>query len=183
VAVGEGQLTPVVARVYKGSTVEQATEAYGRDAQVLAQRGYEPVGQSWQSPTTGSGAALAGILVLIVSWGIALTMPYGRSGAATFGPLLIFGGTGLGLAVIVGALAMKRPGSLTVTYRLAGVPAPAQAAATQRPAVEVEPVIRVGPAGAVVVAPATKRCPDCAEEVRAEARICRFCRYEFSAAT
>lgn len=25
----------------------------------------------------------------------------------------------------------------------------------------------------------TKRCPDCGEDVRAEARICRFCRYEF----
>lgn len=28
--------------------------------------------------------------------------------------------------------------------------------------------------------PATKICPDCAEEVKAAARICRFCRYEFS---
>jgi len=26
---------------------------------------------------------------------------------------------------------------------------------------------------------ATKRCPDCAEEVMAEARVCRFCRHEF----
>lgn len=24
-----------------------------------------------------------------------------------------------------------------------------------------------------------KLCPDCAEEVRADARICRFCRHEF----
>lgn len=27
--------------------------------------------------------------------------------------------------------------------------------------------------------PATKRCPECAEEVQAAAKICRFCRYEF----
>jgi hypothetical protein len=29
-------------------------------------------------------------------------------------------------------------------------------------------------------APGTKVCPDCAEEVRAESRLCRFCRHEFS---
>lgn len=36
--------------------------------------------------------------------------------------------------------------------------------------------------GTTPVAPerATKRCPDCAEDVLAEARVCRFCRYEFS---
>ncbi len=33
--------------------------------------------------------------------------------------------------------------------------------------------------GQVLVPKDTKICPDCAEEVKAAARICRFCRYEF----
>ena len=43
--------------------------------------------------------------------------------------------------------------------------------------------VREAPApqpSATATSPAlTKRCPDCAEEVKADARICRFCRYEF----
>lgn len=36
------------------------------------------------------------------------------------------------------------------------------------------------PRSEAALPPATKVCPDCAEEVRVEARICRFCRHEFA---
>ena len=39
----------------------------------------------------------------------------------------------------------------------------------------------IGPAPAPDTRP-TKRCPDCAETVLADARICRFCRHEFKSA-
>lgn len=35
-------------------------------------------------------------------------------------------------------------------------------------------------AAAPVIAGASKKCPDCAEIVQADARICRFCRHEFA---
>jgi hypothetical protein len=65
------------------------------------------------------------------------------------------GGAKIGDFALYGAfaaLASGRPGYLTVTF-------------TRSP---VAPSAR-----------ATKRCPDCAEEVLADARICRFCRHEF----
>ena len=41
---------------------------------------------------------------------------------------------------------------------------------------DAEPQIRL-----TTPEPAMKTCPMCAEDVRAAARICRFCRYEFPA--
>lgn len=91
-------------------------------------------------------------------------MPYGRSGAATFGPLLIFGGTGLGVLLALGAVATRRSGALTVTHHL--VPPPA-------------PVVAPRDDQVSSVNAATKICPQCAEQVKAAALICRFCRFEF----
>jgi hypothetical protein len=67
------------------------------------------------------------------------------------------GGANIGDFAVYGAFAALKSnlGFLTVTYSRTAMPA-------------------------AVVPAATKRCPDCAEEVLADARICRFCRHEFS---
>lgn len=72
------------------------------------------------------------------------------------------GRPGIGRVVMLGFYSMvfKPKGYLTVTY----------AKAVTRGAVVADP----GTAG-------TKTCPMCAEEVKAAAKICRFCRYEFEA--
>jgi tRNA(Ile2) C34 agmatinyltransferase TiaS len=44
--------------------------------------------------------------------------------------------------------------------------------------VDIEPVLRAA-ASASRVAPDEKICPDCGESVKAAARVCRFCRYDF----
>lgn len=67
------------------------------------------------------------------------------------------GGASAGAYVVAGISDSRGRGSLTVTLVRNIVPA----ASPGRP---------------------TKRCPDCAEDVLAEARICRFCRHEFDSA-
>ena len=73
------------------------------------------------------------------------------------------GRPGIGRVVMIGFYSMvfKPKGYLTVTYGRAPIAA--------HPAADPSTT-------------ATKTCPMCAEEVKAAARICRFCRYEFEGA-
>ncbi len=68
------------------------------------------------------------------------------------------GRPGLGRVLAIGLLAnsIRPEGTLTVTYKAADEPK------------------NTGPAEARM-----KQCPDCAEDVREEAKVCRFCRHEF----
>ena len=63
----------------------------------------------------------------------------------------------VGFFIFIYMLIVKPDGTLSVTYEYRTVAAPA----------------------ARVVAPAVTTCPKCAEQVKAAAVVCRFCRYEF----
>lgn len=71
------------------------------------------------------------------------------------------GRPGLGRVITLGLFAnsLRPDGTLTVTYRRTA----ASITATSAPENSE-----------------TKICPDCAEEIKAAARVCRFCRYEFT---
>jgi hypothetical protein len=78
-------------RTYRGRQQSEAIASYVRDAELLAQRGYEPAGQSW-----GDGQWDGGLFLIA----------------------LILSLFGIGL-ILLAYMAIIRPdGSLCVTYRL-----------------------------------------------------------------
>lgn len=99
----------------------------------------------------------------------------------------------IGATVVVGILAAKRNRnvalwvilSLVVSPLIAGLIVLALGEAEPQPPVRYiskEEARNWQQPGAEprVAQPETKVCPDCAEEVKAEVKICRYCRHEFA---
>lgn len=96
----------------------------------------------------------------------------------------------IGGVVVVGILASKRNRSVGMWVLLAIVISPLLAglivlalgeAEPERPVeyLTKEQAARWGEREPQL-APATKKCPDCAEDVKVDAKICRYCRHEFA---
>jgi len=84
----------------------------------------------------------------------------------------------IGIIILAYMIAAKPAGTLTVIYeRRLPMPAVAAPAATAPTPPAITPA-----ASTAGVASEMKVCPECAEEVRAAARICRYCRHEFASA-
>ena len=155
--------TPDVAAAW-GDLRYGANAAMPRGDQRVIVRAYRARSQQAAAPQMQADAerlAAAGYTPVAQSWA------QGSWGAGAFILaiilILLFG---LGLLLLLALLIWRPAGTLTVTYQLRE---------------QATPVGLRPPASAPPPAPATKVCPDCAETVLADARICRFCRHEFEA--
>ncbi len=166
VPLPDGSLPPTVTRTYNGAKQIDARQSMELEAGRLRAMAYFATSQSWAPPDrsmAAAGLAIGLIILLFVILFVGLANLLGLA-------LLL-------VAVLAAAvpLFLVESGTLTVSYarferRLAldEGPEPVTSAST---GTTNDPNVGL-PA-------ATKVCPACAEEVKAAARICRFCRYEF----
>ena len=154
VNTGEGRPLDAIRQAISGvfDSVEVSDAALAEDARAAYQNGPPVVIRVYPGRTQADAARL-----FQRDAGHAATYGYAPTGQS-WGE----GRPGLGRVVMLGfySLMLKPQGYLTVTYAKAAVAAAA---------------VPESDAGA------TKTCPMCAEEVKAAAKICRFCRYEFEA--
>jgi hypothetical protein len=91
VAVGTEEWGGFLVRTYRAHQQSEAIASYARDAETLAQRGYEPAGQSWGDGQWDGGFFLIALVLSLF---------------------------GIGL-ILLAYMAITRPdGTLCVTYRL-----------------------------------------------------------------
>lgn len=194
---------PTIVRSYKGKTQEQAARRFAEDAASLAEQGYHPISQSWAPGSYGCGSFIVALLLAVVLIGIlifvymlfvkpdgTLTVTYEYRGVATSAVQQ--------LAMSRGRIGGRASAGLYAKPHIGQQPSRLLA-----PGTLVEPGERRGVFTHVTIGgvngwvrsdlvelgqfeaplPATKRCPQCAEEVQLAAKICRFCRYDFSASS
>jgi hypothetical protein len=93
------QVAPPVIRTYEADSYEGALRQYQEDAVVMAQHGYQPVGQQWVADDAGRGCFWIVIIVILFI-------------------------TIIGILLLPFVLGGRKRGRLTVTYVNAGQPVP-----------------------------------------------------------
>jgi hypothetical protein len=117
--------------------------------------------------------------VLIVVIGVSVVTALaanarGRNPAAWFVIGLLTGGFGLVAVLVMERIHTTPPAAQHRSHGLRHAPADAFAAKRAKERAELKQ--------AQAAEADTKPCPDCAERVKLEAKICRFCRHEFEPA-
>ena len=156
----------IVVESYPGRTQADAAVVFAKRAEFMAIRGYTPVSQSWSEGRPGvKRVVMLGVFANSIRPDGHLTVTYQRTIPAEASTA--HAGTSTttqGTTERARETDASRPSAPPTTE-------PEAAPAATRPVL----------AGGSQAEPEreTKTCPDCAETILKEARICRFCRYEY----